>query len=177
MWCFLSVNHFQVILAAHFFSVNNFSYQCSAGQRCSGRNNQGRRCCTPEDPCGEGEGDCDGPGDGGLNDGHDGCQGDLECGSNNCKQFGSFYHEKDDCCQKPSNSSTVRPPPVIFPGSDLTPPVGKKKSTRVRGANDISLHMHGINYVFRGKQFTPYNSMSTANNLVRVASKPPIDAN
>jgi len=100
------------------------------GQRCSGRNNQGRRCCTPEDPCGEGEGDCDGPGDGGLNDGHDGCQGDLECGSNNCKQFGSFYHEKDDCCQKPSNSSTVRPPPVIFPGSDLTPPVGQRCTGR-----------------------------------------------
>merc|ERR1712106_921479 len=61
------------------------------GQRCSGRNYQGRRCCTPEKPCGEGEGDCDG---------HDGCQGDLICGSSNCKQFGHYYHEKDDCCEK-----------------------------------------------------------------------------
>ena len=39
------------------------------GQRCKGRNFDGRRCCTPENPCGEGEGDCDGAGDGGLNDG------------------------------------------------------------------------------------------------------------
>merc|ERR1739842_184127 len=72
------------------------------GQRCSGRNFQGRRCCTPENPCDEGEGDCDGPGDGGNNDGHRGCRGDLVCGSNNCKKFGHFYHEKDDCCEKPS---------------------------------------------------------------------------
>ena len=41
-----------------------------------------------------GEGDCDGPLDGGPNDGHDGCQGDLVCGSNNCRKFGSYYHPK-----------------------------------------------------------------------------------
>ena len=45
-----------------------------SGQRCAGRNYNGRRCCTPELPCGYGEGDCDGPGDGGTNDGHRGCQ-------------------------------------------------------------------------------------------------------
>jgi len=72
------------------------------GQRCSGRNYQGRRCCTPESPCDEGEGDCDGPGDGGGHDGHKGCKGELECGSNNCKKFGAYYHEKDDCCEKPT---------------------------------------------------------------------------
>ena len=44
------------------------------GQRCKGRNFSGKRCCTPEQPCGLGEGDCDGPGDGGVNDGHAGCQ-------------------------------------------------------------------------------------------------------
>merc|ERR1712126_89600 len=71
------------------------------GQRCAGRNYNGRRCCTPENPCGYGEGDCDGPGDGGANDGHQGCQGDLVCGSNNCKKFGLYYHEKDDCCERP----------------------------------------------------------------------------
>ena len=70
------------------------------GQRCSGRNFGGKRCCTPENPCGEGEGDCDGPLDGGKHDGHAGCKGDLICGSNNCKQFGIYYHEKDDCCQR-----------------------------------------------------------------------------
>eukprot|EP00092_Neocalanus_flemingeri_P102972 GFUD01131716.1.p1 GENE.GFUD01131716.1~~GFUD01131716.1.p1 ORF type:complete len:318 (+),score=53.56 GFUD01131716.1:79-1032(+) len=76
------------------------------GQRCSGRNYQGRRCCTPDNPCDEGEGDCDGPGDGGGHDGHAGCRGDLECGSNNCKKFGAYYHEKDDCCEKPSPAVT-----------------------------------------------------------------------
>merc|ERR1712110_1037594 len=73
------------------------------GQRCAGRNFNGRRCCTPENPCGEGEGDCDGPGDGGRNDGHAGCRGDLICGSNNCLKFGSYYHPKDDCCERPNS--------------------------------------------------------------------------
>merc|ERR1712066_842338 len=73
-----------------------------AGQRCRGRNYDGKRCCTPEQPCGLGEGDCDGPLDGGVNDGHRGCKGDLVCGSNNCKQFGAYYHEKDDCCERPT---------------------------------------------------------------------------
>ena len=67
-------------------------------QRCAGRNYNGRRCCTPEAPCEYGEGDCDGPGDGGRHDGHAGCRGDLVCGSNNCRKFGLFYHAKDDCC-------------------------------------------------------------------------------
>merc|ERR1739842_103154 len=72
------------------------------GQRCRGRNFDGRRCCTPERPCGYGEGDCDGPLEHGFNDGHRGCQGDLVCGSNNCKNFGAYYHEKDDCCERPN---------------------------------------------------------------------------
>merc|ERR1711862_967172 len=75
------------------------------GQRCAGRNFNGRRCCTPESPCGYGEGDCDGPLDGGANDGHRGCQGDLVCGSNNCKKFGTYFHEKDDCCERPQGVS------------------------------------------------------------------------
>ena len=80
-----------------------------AGQRCRGRNYDGKRCCTPENPCDEGEGDCDGPGDGGQHDGHEGCKGDLVCGSNNCLQFGSYYHPKDDCCERPSlNTSEPR---------------------------------------------------------------------
>merc|ERR1711862_841201 len=50
-------------------------------------------------------GDCDGPGDGGNNDGHRGCKGDLICGSNNCLQFGAYYHPKDDCCERPQGVS------------------------------------------------------------------------
>merc|ERR1711970_305811 len=101
------------------------------GQRCSGRNYNGRRCCTPEEPCGLGEGDCDGPLDGGVNDGHAGCQGDLVCGSNNCKKFGLYFHEKDDCCDLPSSLPTDRPAPVIIPGVPLEPPAGQ----RCRGRN------------------------------------------
>merc|ERR1712119_29634 len=96
-----------------------------AGQRCSGRNFNGRRCCTPEQPCGLGEGDCDGPLDGGVNDGHEGCRGDLVCGSNNCKKFGSYFHEKDDCCDDPS-SITARLPPRIVPGAPREPPSGQR---------------------------------------------------
>ena len=94
------------------------------GQRCAGRNFNGRRCCTPEEPCGYGEGDCDGPGDGGANDGDAGCQGDLICGSNNCKKFGLFYHEKDDCCDVPESrlTTTETPIPLDVP---LEPPSSK----------------------------------------------------
>ena len=73
-------------------------------QRCRGRNYEGRRCCTPENPCDEGEGDCDGPLDGGVNDGHAGCKGNLVCGSNNCQKFGAYYHPRDDCCEKPAST-------------------------------------------------------------------------
>merc|ERR1712088_703494 len=100
------------------------------GQRCQGRNFDGKRCCTPEQPCGLGEGDCDGPLDGGVNDGHRGRKGDLVCGSNNCKKFGSYFHEKDDCCDLREN--LPRPTaPVIVPGTPLTPPPGQ----RCRGRN------------------------------------------
>merc|ERR1711963_39010 len=85
-------------------------FEPPAGQRCAGRNFQDRRCCTPENPCDEGEGDCDGPGDGGQHDEHRGCKGDLVCGSNNCKKFGHYYHEKDDCCERPSNPPPPRGP-------------------------------------------------------------------
>ena len=37
----------------------------------------------------EGEGDCD-------ND--DECGDMLICGDNNCRNFGQYYHRKDDCC-------------------------------------------------------------------------------
>ena len=93
------------------------------GQRCAGRNYNGRRCCTPENPCNEGEGDCDGPGDGGQHDGHQGCKPGLVCGSNNCRKFGLYYHEKDDCCEKPS--STPSDPPLKLPlGVWTEPPQG-----------------------------------------------------
>ena len=68
-----------------------------------------------------GEGDCDGPGDGGGNDGHAGCRGELVCGSNNCRKFGLFYHEKDDCCDLPDTLRSVGPAPVQLNGAPLEP--------------------------------------------------------
>ena len=87
--------------------ARNVFSSSSPGQRCRGRNYDGKRCCTPENPCEEGEGDCDGPGDGGLNDGHAGCKGNLVCGSNNCLKFGAYFHEKDDCCEKSASPVTA----------------------------------------------------------------------
>jgi len=66
-----------LILLCTFLSCcycQNSVFSPPKGQRCRGRNFDGKRCCTPEQPCGLGEGDCDGPGDGGVNDGHRGCQ-------------------------------------------------------------------------------------------------------
>ena len=57
--------------------------------RCQGRNVDVGICCSPETPCMLGEGDCENDSD---------CNGNLVCGNNNCKQFGSIFHEKDDCC-------------------------------------------------------------------------------
>ena len=51
-----------------------------------------------------GEGDCDGPGDGGQHDGNSGCKAGLVCGSNNCFKYGAYFHPKDDCCEKPDGS-------------------------------------------------------------------------
>jgi len=111
----------------------NIPFEPKPGQRCSGRNYQGRRCCTPEDPCDEGEGDCDGPGDGGQHDGHRGCKPGLVCGTNNCRKFGLYFHEKDDCCEKPS-SLTTQPLPEIPLGVWVEPPQGEKCSGRNYGS-------------------------------------------
>ena len=66
--------------------------------RCQGRNLDKEKCCTEEHPCQEGEGDCDN---------NDECKDDLVCGDNNCKQFGDFYHEKDDCCVENNINKTM----------------------------------------------------------------------
>ena len=71
-------------------------------RRCQGRHvvqADGGKCCKPENPCDEGEGDCDGD---------DQCGAGLVCGNNNCKQFGDIFDEKDDCCVKPSEPKVPR---------------------------------------------------------------------
>ena len=47
--------------------------------------------CTPENPCGTNQGDCDT---------HDECQDGLKCGSNNCPDSIGF-HSDFDCCYAP----------------------------------------------------------------------------
>ena len=39
------------------------------------------------------------------------------CGSNNCKQFGLYYPEKDDCCEIPSVANVVDPKDAVVANS------------------------------------------------------------
>ena len=55
-----------------------------------------------------------------------GCKGDLECGSNNCKKFSLYFHEKDDCCEKPSNKSKKAQNEKFVSGLPLEPKEGGK---------------------------------------------------
>ena len=74
------------------------------------------KCCTNVAPCIEGEGDCEN---------NDECQNDLVCGNNNCKDFGEFYHEKDDCCVKSletknrNETKALNPATVALPGKTI----------------------------------------------------------
>ena len=55
-------------------------------------------CCTSTAPCALGGGDCD----------HDyECAGDLVCGTDNCKNFGSasVFYDFDNCCTSGKYSS------------------------------------------------------------------------
>jgi len=61
------------------------SFTSVEGGRCDGIDDG---CCTAENPCVEGDGDCD-------SDSH--CEGDLICGSNNCP-----WGDRDGCCKKGS---------------------------------------------------------------------------
>ena len=45
-------------------------------------------CCTPENPCGPNQGDCDYDQE---------CKNGLFCGSNNCPLF-SIFADSSDCC-------------------------------------------------------------------------------
>eukprot|EP00092_Neocalanus_flemingeri_P008226 GFUD01008869.1.p1 GENE.GFUD01008869.1~~GFUD01008869.1.p1 ORF type:complete len:436 (-),score=88.02 GFUD01008869.1:436-1743(-) len=53
-----------------------------------------RNCCTEDNPCGEGEGDCD-------TDNQDTCQSGLRCGDSNCGDFNPANYAPADCCYKP----------------------------------------------------------------------------
>ena len=59
------------------------------GKRCGGREGTTDGCCTKENPCVQGDGDCDVDQD---------CSGDLVCGMNNCGGFP--FPSTHDCCMK-----------------------------------------------------------------------------
>ena len=52
------------------------------------------------------------------------------CGSNNCKKFGAYFHEKDDCCDRPENVP-LREEPTFVPGAPLEPPKGSIIAGRI----------------------------------------------
>jgi len=58
-----------------------------------GYNNE---CCSVEEPCGLGEGDCD------IDDE---CYGHLVCGKNNCRRDGTGFTIFADCCQPPEEAT------------------------------------------------------------------------
>ena len=68
-------------------------------------------------PCDQGEGDCDDNAE---------CGPGLVCGENNCKQFGQFFHAKDDCCvlDQTSQVSDQDLFGAAFPNVPLEPPAG-----------------------------------------------------
>ena len=61
-------------------------------------------CCTTENPCKEGEGDCDYNYE---------CVGDLVCGTDNC--IGAEHPSTGDCCEKPTPSTTTTTTTTTFP--------------------------------------------------------------
>ena len=50
----------------------------------------GDSCCSSQDKCGWGEGDCDYDSD---------CKGALTCGYNNCGKIRGSFDWDDDCCK------------------------------------------------------------------------------
>ena len=71
------------ILTSHLHVV-----MCLYLQACLG----GNSCCTPENPCPLGEGDCDSDDD---------CQGEGECNNDLDNCIGDTFDAwKDDCCGK-----------------------------------------------------------------------------
>ena len=108
----LLLSLFIIILITFSQAYVTTSIEFPSDQRCGGRNIDNGKCCTNENKCTEGEGDCE-------ND--DECQQDLMCGDNNCKLFGDFYHEKDDCCVKRSDSDLENKTLPMFPLTEPFP--------------------------------------------------------
>jgi len=71
---------------------------CLTQDRCIVKCTGGDSCCSEENKCGVGEGDCDSDAD---------CMEGLLCGTGNCPSSRSaFWDADDDCCYKPENAPT-----------------------------------------------------------------------
>ena len=73
-------------------------YLISILETCNGRPSIDWDCCTPQSPCGIGEGDCDRDSD---------CSGALKCGNNNCIESENHWHDKADCCEDRSTGNLI----------------------------------------------------------------------
>merc|ERR1719309_1325846 len=82
------------------FAILGAQHHLAAGQLLAGKTPQGQQClggdscCTADNPCGLGEGDCDRD---------DQCSGNLTCGIDNCDRNSMpSFDSTDDCCQRPA---------------------------------------------------------------------------
>ena len=62
-----------------------FAESIQLAETCNG----GNSCCSPLNPCVDGEGDCDNDND---------CEGNLVCGVDNCDRANPAFDSTDDCC-------------------------------------------------------------------------------
>ena len=68
-----------------------FNMHCILVKDCSRLDNIDWSCCTSNNQCAVGQGDCDTDSD---------CLQGLKCGFDNCKQFNGLAHRQADCCSQ-----------------------------------------------------------------------------
>merc|ERR1711990_461612 len=90
--------------------------KCTPTVACQGRNTDWN-CCTRENPCNKGEGDCD-------NDSE--CKPGLKCGYNNCIYSWSGSHHLADCCTSAYSGRQMS-------SLNETEPVNRARSPRNEG--------------------------------------------
>merc|ERR1719186_555837 len=68
-------------------------------------------CCTSYNKCGEGEGHCDDDSE---------CKPGLRCGTNNCRNYGSYFSSWADCCYKTATTTTAEITSSLHPSTITT---------------------------------------------------------